>query len=366
MRSLIITCALTLFNWVAPGQNTGTWNAFRNNDSSLIGFRDNEGNVKIEPKFTGFTSARIFDRIIAVTEEENDNYLSYYLTKTGKTAGIDSLYLSDNAADCESEGFIRFRDKKTDRAGMFNSYGEVAIPAVYNDLTRVMNGLVVALQGAEKKNEDPDNQSGCNHFGWIGGREMLIDTSNTVLIADFKYDDDLFLFSLNISDQPDSETIRRHFPGTNGKYYSFIDFDKEFREWLKKTLLDNCTKSNLLGASYPEITFWMEPDGWKTEPNSSFTDKNFKILKTKLLELNSAGCKYDISGEGLNPFIYDSDGYRDFFNNCGESKDWIYPVKTIIISHTEPRGFYQDHLDFLRTDHGYKLIGISFAEGEID
>ncbi len=61
-----------------------------------------------------------------------------------------NLYFFDNGPDCESEGFIRFRDRKADKAGLLNSEGEIAIPPVYNDLTNVRNGLVIALMGAKK------------------------------------------------------------------------------------------------------------------------------------------------------------------------------------------------------------------------
>ena len=46
--------------------------------------------------------------------------------------GKDSVYIFDNTPDCENEGFIRFRDHKTDKAGMFNRNGNIVIPAEYN------------------------------------------------------------------------------------------------------------------------------------------------------------------------------------------------------------------------------------------
>ena len=113
-----------------------SWTSFWNTDSTLIGFKDKSGAIKIEPRFKGFTNARKFDNIMAVTDEK---WKSYYLTKSGKIIGRDSLHIFDNGADCESEGFIRFKDKKTDQVGMFNSNGDVVIPAEYNDLTRVRN-----------------------------------------------------------------------------------------------------------------------------------------------------------------------------------------------------------------------------------
>jgi hypothetical protein len=359
MKTAILVIILILFNGAVSGQNNDTWTAFRNQDSTRIGFRDNKGNVKIEPRFLDLTPANRFDHIIAVMEEENGSFRSGYLTKTGGIVGIDSLYIFDNMADCESEGFIRFRDSKSDRAGLFNRKGDIVIPAEYNDLTRVMNGMLVALRGAGKKYSDPDNPSASEHVGWSGGTEMLIDTSNRILVDGFRYEPALNFYSLKISGQPDPDPIRRNFTGTDGKQYSFIDFEKEFRDWLKKTLTENFTKKTLLAATCPEITYWQEDDGWITEPKNRFMNRYFKILSKKLLELNSPGCEYGIWIEGLNPFIFDSDEYQPYFNNCGEPMEWIYPVMNVIITHRDQNGFTQDHFDFLRTADGYKLMMVS-------
>ncbi|MFN8321045.1 MAG: WG repeat-containing protein [Chitinophagales bacterium] len=360
MRHSILTFILTISSWTLFGQSNDTWSAFWNKDTTLIGFKDKSGNIKIEPKFMGATSANKFDCIIAVTEQVNDKWSSYYLTKTGKIVGKDSLHMFDNGSDCESEGFIRFRDRKTDKAGMFNKNGDIVIPALYNDLTRVRNGMIIALQGAEKKYSE-----GGEHYSWIGGKELLIDTNNKVLIENFKLDNNFNFYSLNISKLPSSDTLRQNFKAVDGQYYSFIDFDKEFKTWLKTNLLDNFTKQNLPSVTYDEVTFWKERGGWTKEQKENFMERNFELIKSKLLELNSDKCEYFISNEGLNPLIYDADRYNDFFNNCGESKDWIYPVKNIVITHKVGNNFPQDHFDFLRTDNGYKLISVTIRTGQI-
>ena len=323
-----------------------------------MGFKDKNGMVKIGPKFKGFTIANKFDDIIAVTEEINENWNSYYLTKTGRIVGKDSLHIFDNGADCESEGYIRFRDGKTDKVGMFNRNGDIVVPADYNDLTRVRNGMIIALKGAEKK------QWG-EHFSWKGGKEILIDTNNKILIDNFKYDNNLNLFSVLISSHPTTDTIRQNFKGVNEQYYSFIDFDKEFRSWLKSSLLRNFTKNSLLECACKEITFWKEPNGWTSEAKSTFIDRNFELIRTKLLELNSKACDYSIFDEGLNPYIYGSDEYKEYFNNCGESKDWLYPIKNIVISYKDNKDLLQNHFEFLRTDSGYKFISITIRKGAL-
>ena len=196
----------------------------------------------------------------------------------------------------------------------------------------------------------------------FGGKEILTDTANNILIDSFKYSGNINFFSLLISTQPNTDTIRQNFKAINGKYYSFVDFDKEFDAWLKNSLLKNFTKENLLNATYKEITYWKEPIGWISETKNSFIDRNYELIKTKLLQLNSKDCDYNIFDEGLNSFIYQSDEYKDFFNNCGESKDWIYPIKNIVISYNENKSILQDNIEFLRTDKGYKLISLTIRK----
>lgn len=362
MKILTLAFLLTLLGVSVSGQSNDTWVAFWNKDTTLIGYKDKNGVVKIEPKFqSGFTSASKFDNIIAVAEEVNQHWKFYYLTKSGRIVGRDSLYIFDNGSDCESEGFIRFRDTKTDKVGMFNRNGDIVIPAEYNAMTRVRNGLIIALKGATKKFWE-----GGEHYSWIGGSEILMDTSNKILIDSFKNSGNINFFSLLVSAQPNPDTIRQNFKTTSGKYFSFVDFDKEFRVWLKTSLLDNFTKETIMNSSYKEITFWKQPIGWTSENKNSFIDRNYDLIKAKLLQLNLKDCDYNIFDEGLNPFIYESDEYKNYFNNCGESKDWVYPIKDIVISYDEEKGIVQDHFEFLRTDNGYKLISLTIRKGEIE
>ena len=358
MKIFILISILIFTNFKIGAQSQDTWNAFWNKDTTLIGFKDKNGIVRIEPKFKGFTSAAKFENIMAVTEEINENWNSYYLTKSGRIVGIDSLHMFDNGTDCESEGFIRFRVPKTDKVGMFNKNGDITIPADYNDLTKVKNGMVIALKGAEKKRWG-------ENFSWKGGKQMLIDTNNNILIDNFEYAENLNFFSVLISSSQSKDTIRKNFKGINGNFYSFLDFDKEFLSWLKTSLLNNFTKKNLLQCSYKNITFWKEPNGWTSENKETFLNKNFEIIRRKLLKLDSKDCSYNIFDEGLNHYIYESEEYKDFYNNCGESKDWIYPIKNIVISYQDKKGILQDHFEFLRTDNGYKLLSVTIRVGEM-
>lgn len=356
---------LALFSCLSLyGQITNTWTAFWNYDSTLIGFKDKFGVVQIEPKFTGITPANKFDDIMAVIEEDNGTYKSYYLTKSGRIVGNDSLHFFDNGVDCESEGFIRFRDKITDMAGMFNRDGDVVISAEYNELTRVRNGMVVALKGATKEYWDKDKHSGCNHFSWTGGQELLIDTLNNILIENFSYDNSLDFFSLDKSKSPHSDSIRKSFLAKDATYYSFVDYEKEFKQWITTNLLANLTTDKLISASLDTIT-WGSPDGWVKSNRADFIADNFLVLKNGLTELLLSTCDYSISIDGLNPFMYDGAEFEKYFNNCGEAKDYIYPVMDIVVSHITNSDLSQDHYEFLRTDNGYKLLSVTIRNGKL-
>ena len=189
MKKIIALCLLFCLNFSVFAQNSDIWISFPDKDTTHIGFKDKNGVIKIEPKFMGMTTAHKFENIIAVTEEENNNWKSYYITKEGKIVGRDSLYIFDNGPDCENEGFIRFTDRKTDKMGIFNSEGKIVIPADYSVLSKVQNGMIVALKDALKKQDG-------EHFFWTGGKRYLIDLNNKILIEDFSDHTDLNFYSL--------------------------------------------------------------------------------------------------------------------------------------------------------------------------
>ncbi|MHC0443832.1 WG repeat-containing protein [Flavobacterium sp. 3-218] len=355
MRKIITFFAFVILNCSVFAQSNDIWTSFPNKDTTLIGFKDKNGIIKIEPKFTGFTTAQKFENIIAVSEEENGKWKSYYLTKQGKIVGRDSLYVFDNGPDCENEGFIRFTNHKTDKMGIFNSEGKIVIPAQYSALTKVRNGLIVVLKDAEKQQDG-------EHFFWKGGTEFLIDIHNKILIENFPYNDNLNYYSLEKTKEPSKDETKESFLGVDGQYYSFINYEKEFTHWLKNTFLPNLTKANLEKYSFDKITYWKEPDGWISKSKTKFIEQNYTLLKLKLQQLNSKNTDYFISSDGLNQFIYESEEYDIYFNNCNESKDWQYPTMDIIINSKNKTDFGQDHFEFLRTQNGYRLISVSLKK----
>jgi hypothetical protein len=357
---------LCISNVNSLAQDKNLWTSFMDDKNELIGYKDYNQNVKIPPKFiSGFTIARSFDNIIVVAEQiDSVNYSSYYLLKNGKEFGRDSIYLWDNSPDCESEGKIRFRDNITDKAGFFDKNGNVVIPAVYNDVMPFRNGMSVAIINAEKKCLDGKifNKNNCEHWSWEGGEIVLFNDSNKIVIDDFIFTDELDWYSLNIVDERGDTSIRDYYKGKNGKYYSFVNFEKEFKLWFQSGLLCSTNIEKLRNNCFSEITYWSDSNNeWITMETDNFLKENKEALSQKLCEFQKENSDYSIFMEGLNPFIFSKEIYSMYYDYCGNSMTWKYPVFDVVISYNDKEGRvdYQDNIEFLRTDDGYKLICLS-------
>lgn len=363
ITKFVLAFLLALVPLFVHAQQNNTWLAFFNKDSSLIGFKDLNGKVKILPKYPiGFTIAKKFDKIIAMEIIINDTMKSAYLLKNLRTIGKDSVYYFDNTPDCESEGFIRFKDYKNDKVGMFDGKGQVVIPAKYNELLPAHNGLIMALEGAEKKYwEGSDHE----HYSWVGGHQVLLDIHGKVLIDYFNYHENLCLNSLMISSEPIQDSTRENFKSIEGNFYSFINFEKEFKQWLFGNFLQEVSRNQMVNYMFENITYWSEVDGWKSTPNKLFMRSNFETLQSSFNELKEPHCNFQIMMEDLNPFIFESKLYEMYFDNCGNALSWKYPVMNVIISSQMNKELVQDSFEFLRTTKGYKLIGVSMRSKKL-
>ena len=197
------------------------------------------------------------------------------------------------------------------------------------------------------------------------GKEYLIDTNNQIIIDNFKYNSNLNFFSLKIELEPIRDSSRQYFLGIDGRYYSFIDYKKEFQQWLNSALLGSLSKENLIKNAYKKIYTWKDPNGWKAEINSGLIDRNYDLIKSRLMKLKKKNADYFISIDGLNPFIYEADEFGAYFNNCGEPRSWQYPVMSIVINHKNKSQSYQDLFEYLRTENGYKLISFTIRNADL-
>lgn len=361
MKSFQLVLLLLLANCVVA-QAQDTWTAFSDEEDYRSGFKNSKGDVMIAPKFMGFTAASRFDKIAAVMQDSNEVIDSYYLLKDGTRFGKDSLYVFDMTFDCEQEGFIKFIKPKTEKVGMFDEYGKVAIPAVYDDMTRFYNGVVVALTGAHKEYWDKDtSHAGCNHWSWKGGKDVLINAKNELLIDSFTTNENLDYYTMLVTDKPLTEGHRVSFLGTNNKYYSFVDNERLFRNFLENVFLKDLTSKIIINHSYTDIVYWHEDKGWMAKEASQFVTDNYPKLLERLSALKDTA-SYAISIEDFTPMpeeMYATfDKYR---NNCGYWNRRKFPVFNIIVTHNQQDGTFshQDNFTFLKTEAGIKFINCS-------
>ncbi len=366
MIIILLTYILLLCGTFSYSQQTEVWTTFWNENEEKFGFKASNGLIVVHPKFISFSFVNRLEHIFIASEEINEVLDIYYLTKSGRQFGRDSIYIFDNTPDCEREGFIRFRDKKTDKAGLFNRNGDVVIPAAYNDLTEVNNGFVIALKDAEKKYWEDHQHSDCNHLSWIGGQTMLIYTNNIVIIENFTDSLMLDLYSHQRHDRGDDSINREFFIGVDGKIHSFINYETDFLFWLKHSLLDNFTEESLVLASFNRLMFYKEETGWISESAHKIIEKKFTLIKNRLSLIQNPGQEFFVSIEGLNSGIFQGQEFKMYFNNCGQPLTGKYPVMNVIINHKQADNFYQDHFDFLKTDNGYKLISLTIRNGSIE
>lgn len=362
MQVLFITFLLVMSIPIL-GQESDNWLSYRDKKTELIGFKNSNGDIVISHKFMGFTSALIFEDIIAVMEDHDGVYESYYLTKSGKKVGVDSLFIADNSSDCENEGFIRFTDSKTGMTGMFDQNGKVIIPPIYDGLSKVHNGLIRGLKNSKKVYWDKHNELGCNHFSWEGGNNLLIDINNQTLIKDFEYKGKLDFYSVSVKDKPDEDSTKICFVGTNEKYYIFNDFEKEFNSWLNNKLIPNLTLKLLQESSMDSLIYWnSNTKNRVTEHKNEFLASKFEIINKTLKNTLLNSSEHFITVNGLNQFIHSRKNYSQYYNNCGEPRENKYPVLDLIINHEVDSELIQDHFEFLKTDNGYRLISLTISD----
>lgn len=336
---------LLLSNFVLYGQDDKYWYAFHvedtiNNPLSLsLGFKDINGKVKIKPIYLSpMTENKRFEKVIALTEYHFKNWVSYYTNKDGKKFGIDSLYTFDTVHDTEQEGFIRFSiGKQLDSIGLFNSNGKIVIEPKYNSLSKVNNGLVIALIGANKIKEHEYND--CNHWHYEGGKKMLLDTLGKILIDNFN-EKDLYLnlYTQKITEKFNAEKFRHNFRNPNGNYYSFINTNEEFQEFLKNDFIKNISNKNLSEYLFINIKYLIEKD-----------KIYLKRLKRTINQIKMG----NITFSKIGYTVYKEEEIKlmkDYLDNADNIVFDKYPIYGIVNENG------QFILCFIRTENGYKII----------
>lgn len=293
------------------GQEDPNWYGFYNSDSTKIGFKDVKGNIKIEPKFQPAMMSQVFKNVIAVLEYAGNNRNEqYYLNKNGKKFGKDSVYIFDFEYAVESEGKIKFRDRKTDKVGFFDNTGKVVIPAIYNDAGDFHNGIAMIMKDGVRKcwKEDNGNQPeypNCEHWSWEG-KTMMINTKNQELFEipekylniSIDYDNIYKNFKLNEKVSPD---IYTSYKGNDGNMYSFYNSEKDFKKWFETVFLPNFkTYGKILEKYYADTVSWRNNEKEKNISKTVFLKNYDKKINTLIKEYLQK--KYDIDFFDENTF----------------------------------------------------------------
>ena len=377
---------LLLFVKQSFAQKNDVWVRYTDPKTNLYGYKDIRGNIKIHAKFGGVIPADSFYNIIAIHDSMMmGHYHWYYLLKNGKRVGLDSVPSFEMIPDCESEGKISFVDEKTDREGVFDKKGIVIIPAMYNYVGPFFNGVAVARMNAMRK----------LHFErrtWIGGKEVLINTKNEILIDSLDRSDiqDINWYSMRVNDFRVDTSIYVNFKGTHGDRYSFIDYKKEFKRWFENEFRDciyQGSGSKLEGLCLPELYYTSDKYGdWVSKSSNIFLKKfppsYFKRwFQKNLLKQISIDGSYYLDAESTHSRMLNK-----FNTTCGAYFKEKFPVFEVFIRCYKKRQLKADsqrltksddnltadefdkkyeydhteaYIEFIRTETGYKLLDVS-------
>lgn len=336
-------------------QTDSIWYIYYDDYKQLSGFKNSKGDIMIEPKFNGITGAKKFDKIMSVLDaSDSATWVDYYLLKDGTKIITDSMYIFDFTFACESEGYIKFRDPKTELVGLFNQFGKPVIPAEYINVSDVKNGLFCVFKDAQRVHKDTNNHGGCNHNMWRGGTHALMDLNNTILIENFDPYLDINYYSLKISKSENTEFGRRNFLGKDGNYYSFIDNRILFDTFINALLQDH-SKKTILNICYDSISFADQNSNTFTlYSKNEFVNEKYKLLHDRLDTFNIKKIEFDCS---LGYSTEDNNvGHVsiDITDNCGEINNSKYPVYKLTFSTTSSD--FSETLTFIYLNDQYVLI----------
>lgn len=381
MKSLQLFLFALLSSPLAYSQTEEPWIRFFDTKTEKIGYKDLKGNIKIPARFENPTRADTFYNIIAVMKLIAGKYQPSYFLKSGRSVAQDSVYMFDATFDCESEGKIIFYDKTKDCVGFLDKNGFPIIPAAYNWVSPFRNGIAVGYRNAIRKCADENTPAiDCEHWSWHGGESVLINEKNEVLVDSVALDyRNINWYSLKLNDPSPDTSIYITLKGRNNTTYSFMDYEKEFNKWFSGIFLSalSVNRNRLNNFLFDEITFSSEDKGWRSLRKDLFLKTYPAALTAKRFELNNLK-EISIGQRSLNELIYDKAIYKKYMNACGEHNGDKFPLFNVTLTHYKKRikpltdsdlEFlkeyeinYQEQFDFLRTEKGYELLGVSLEK----
>ncbi|MCD8182493.1 MAG: hypothetical protein LUE99_04675 [Bacteroides sp.] len=284
---------------------------------------------------------------------------AYFLTKSGRRIDSLDLYVSDQGADFEHEGFIRYRHydlwKRPQFTGLLNRNGDIAIKANrFNYLSRVHNGMLWAEEGAICKTMAD------GRIAWEGGSgTILIDAVGRVLINAGKCLVDqnnmiyLKLHFCQITPAPHTDTTRVSFKGVNGEYYSFVDYRKEFVEWIKERAkdIDETNVDSILG---PEIALAIHNGEVPLTCQPGNLDLKYKKLVMQVIIAIAKGDAMHGIYQKHQTFPQ-CDGWLGEYSIFGKRRQ---ELPEFVVKAVDSSTYGSAEYSFCDTDQGYKLSKI--------
>jgi hypothetical protein len=339
------------------------------NGRTRYGYQDAKGHIQVPAKFGEFGTAITFRHIIAVGEANTG--ATYHLLKNGRQVGRDSVYMVDYYYDCENEGKIRFKSRKSNRVGFLDSQGQVAIPAVYNSITQFHNGLALALIGARATCLSGESDTmRCEHPSWVGGRWVLLDERNKIVIDNLheqKWKGWLDLYSLKINAAVVNTATTITFRAVNGDRYSFVDYKKEFTHWLYNVFVPAVRTGKaetLASLCFTELAFRPRKGQFDLIERAAFMQQFYgPVSQSGLRAVHRDAKNVAIFTESLDMSILTSQSFQPFLTECGDAFYEKYPAFHVVVTYNSPSGkaedIYQNDFGFIRTEEGYRLFQVS-------
>jgi hypothetical protein len=364
MKACITILIICIYSQVLSAQTSNNWYSFYNRKTDLIGFKDSLGNTKIPAQYSSFTNASTFRNIIAVSE--SDFKQSYYLLKNGRKVGKDSLYIWDMTYDCEQEGSIRFRDSITDRIGYFDKEGKEIIKALFNEAQPFYNGVATVIHDGKRVCADgKPYDSSCEHWYWDGitalinkEGKIIADNIDGATIANLNW------YSMKVANQPADTNLYTSIKGVDNQFYTFIDYEKEFKQWFYSKFLAEVDAGRLQMNCFDEVMVegLSKRKLRKSYDKTAFTKIYSGVMQKKISMIKAGKIKSLFMNSQLNNYIYNGKRFAKFYTDCKEPNMKRYPLLELLTNTYNSNGgiLSQEHLSFLRTDQGYKLIEVNW------
>lgn len=156
LGSSIIFSVLLLFSVHCFSQQPEYLLKFIDSTTMKAGYKTLDGNIHFSATLDeGSTMANTFYTIVSAYEIRNDVRYHFYLLRNGTRLFERKVKDNDFLPFCESEGKIGFYDAVKRKFGFLNSSGKVIIPAIYDGVHRVVNGvcLVDKAKASAKRDE---------------------------------------------------------------------------------------------------------------------------------------------------------------------------------------------------------------------